>query len=65
MAGMIVRIVAYLSLVVALAIEFMGYDYPNVSGAVFVLGAGILLFLALSRAMRTRGKLTERKPDDD
>jgi|GEM_PF-5628093 len=60
MLGLIVRIMAYIALIIGLVIEVGDYPYRNVSGALLFGGATVLLVLALTRAIRTRGRMRPR-----
>ncbi len=63
MFGLIVRILAYLSIIGGFYIEFGNLPYRNLSGGLIFGGVALLLFLAFRRAWKTRGRMTPR--DDD
>lgn len=61
MLGLIVRILAYVALVSGLVIELGHYPYRNLSGGLMFGGAIVLLGLAMTRAIKTRGKMRPRE----
>jgi len=63
MFGLIVRLMAYVAIIVGFVMEFGNYGSQNISGSLIMGGVCLLVGLALRRAWKTRGRMFRR--DDD